>query len=269
MKISIVSVAFNEEKNIAKTIESVLCQTSTDYEYIICDGKSTDKTVEIAQSYREKFEQKGIKYIVNSEKDNGIFDGMNKGIDLASGDYIYFLNAGDRLYSNGVIEKIVAVAKENNAPDVIYGNVMCIERDILFETKAKEELLLDHMSICHQGTFASLKLMKQRKFDLKYSVAGDYNFLLGLKLDGYKFCGVDLIIAYYDMGGVSTKNVFKCYTEQALIKESYNLKVDYKQLKKDIRKNKRAIKIKSLIPKKLWVFWSTKIKKKQLAGKDF
>ena len=269
MKISIISVAFNEEKNIAKTIESVLSQTSNDYEYIICDGKSTDKTVEIAQSYKEKFEQKGVKYIINSQKDKGIFDGMNKGIDLANGDYICFLNAGDRFYSNDVIEKIVKSATDGNSPDVIYGNVMCIERGVLFESKAKEELLTEHMSICHQATFVSLKLMKERKFDLKYTVAGDYNFLLGLKLDGFRFYGTDVIVAYYDMGGVSTKNVTKCYTEQALIKESYGIKVDYSQLKKDIKKNKRAIKIKGLIPQKLWVFWSVRIKKKQAVGKDF
>ena len=109
MKISIITVAFNEEKNIKKTIESVLNQTSDSFEYIICDGKSADKTVEIAKEYKNTFAEKGISYIINSEKNKGIYDGMNKGIDLATGDYIFFLNAGDWFYSDDVIENVVEV----------------------------------------------------------------------------------------------------------------------------------------------------------------
>ena len=112
MKISVVTVAFNEEKNIGKTIESVLNQTSNAIEYIICDGKSTDRTVERANSYKERFAKKGIEYIVNSEKDSGIYDGMNKGIDIATGDYIFFLNAGDWFYSDKIIEEISENKKE-------------------------------------------------------------------------------------------------------------------------------------------------------------
>ena len=107
MKITIITVSFNEEKNISRTIESVLDQTSCDFEYIICDGKSADKTVEIAESYRARFAEKGVAYFVNSKKDKGIYDGMNNGIELATGDYVYFLNAGDWFYSNDVIEQIV------------------------------------------------------------------------------------------------------------------------------------------------------------------
>ena len=107
MKITIVTVCFNEELNISRTIESALNQTSSDFEYIICDGGSKDKTVEIARSYIGAFEKKGVKYIINSEKDKGIYDGLNKGIDLASEQYIYFLNAGDWFCSDNIVEKVL------------------------------------------------------------------------------------------------------------------------------------------------------------------
>ena len=187
MKISIITVSFNEEKNIRRTIESVLNQTSCDFEYIICDGKSTDKTVEIAKEYENAFLKKGICYIVNSEKDKGIYDGMNKGIDLATGDYIYFLNAGDWFYSGDVIEKVVIGAVMHEAPDVIYGDAAGVERGVINYICGDDAKLKEHMSICHQALFASLALAKEKKFDLKYRIAADYNFTLGLKMAGCSF----------------------------------------------------------------------------------
>ena len=129
MKISIVTVCYNEEKNIAMTINSVLRQNDTSYEYIICDGASTDKTVEIAELYREAFEKKGIDYIIKSEKDGGIYFGMNNGIDLATGDYVIFMNAGDCFHGLDVIKNIVDALKDKEyLPDVVYGDATFVER---------------------------------------------------------------------------------------------------------------------------------------------
>ncbi len=265
MKISIITVAFNEEKNIKKTIESVLNQTSDSFEYIICDGKSDDKTVEIAKEYKNAFSEKGVSYIINSEKDKGIYDGMNKGIDLATGDYIFFLNAGDWFYSDDVMENVVNGALSYKNPDVIYGNTVGLEKGVINYMDGDDTKLKEGMSICHQALFASTILMKEKKFDLKYKISADYNFALGLKMEDRSFVKIDIIVAYFSLDGVSTTNVAGCYNEHAAIKESYGIPVDKVKLKKSIRKNEIAQKIKSLIPYRLWIFWSSKIKKKQIA----
>ena len=95
LKFSVVTVVFNGSSVIEKTIESVLNQEYEPYEYLIFDGKSTDNTLEIVNRYQDAFKQKGISFVVVSEKDTGIYNAMNKGVKAAKGDFISFLNAGD------------------------------------------------------------------------------------------------------------------------------------------------------------------------------
>lgn len=264
MKISIVTVAFNEEKNMARTIESVLNQTSIDIEYIICDGKSTDETVEIANTYKEKFAAKGIKYIVNSEKDSGIYDGMNKGIDIATGEYIFFLNAGDWFYSDDTIEKVINVAKENGCPDFIYGDIMRFERGVISPVYASDEFLRERMSVLHPGLFSTTEIMKRNPFELKYSIAADYDFVLNQKLQGKDFFKIDAIISFFAADGVSSKNFIAAEKETEMIRKSYGLPVSSKITKKYIYKMQLDIIIKSWLPQKLWELWSVKVKGKRL-----
>lgn len=256
MKISIVTVAYNEEKNISRTIESVLGQTSDDYEYIICDGKSQDSTVDIARSYAEKFAEKGIDYAVYSEKDNGIYDAMNKGIDLASGDYIIFMNSGDWFYSNDVIDNTIRMATDNGCPQVIYGDVASVQRSVANIIKGDHNSLEKCMSICHQAIFVSVPLIKKIKFDIRYKIAADYNLMLDLKKQEIDFYHMDVVVAYFSGDGVSTTQIEKLHTECADIKEAHGIYVDRKEVKKSIRKGKIKQKIKNIMPKKLWICWN-------------
>lgn len=116
MKVSIITASYNSEKTINKTILSVLEQTYKDIEYIIIDGASSDKTVDIAKEYEH-----GIAKII-SEPDNGIYDAMNKGIKNATGDYIMFLNSDDQLFDETVIEKLSELAQKNNS-DLVWGDI--------------------------------------------------------------------------------------------------------------------------------------------------
>lgn len=270
MKISIVTVSFNEEKNIARTIESVLKQTTCDFEYIICDGKSTDKTVKIAESYEEAFLNKGIDYIINSEKDNGIYYGMNKGIEMATGEYIYFLNSGDWFYSNDVIEKVVAYAIEKNSPDVVYGHVANVERNTVSILRGNDKALYRYMSVCHQGVFASTALMQEHKFNIDYKIMADYDFLLGLKLAGKIFSQIDLVIAYFSVGGVSSvdaKGFIRDLLKIHEMRKSSLGALTKLRLRLGTYKTTVAIAIKAKMPLKLWYWWSIKVKKKTLLEK--
>jgi glycosyltransferase involved in cell wall biosynthesis len=249
---------------MARTIESVLNQTSCDFEYIICDGKSTDKTVEIAESYRARFAEKGVDYIINSEKDKGIYDGMNTGIDLATGDYVYFLNAGDWFYSDDVVEKVVGYSVENSVPDVVFGNVANVERNVVGILKGRDDLY-NGMTMCHQAVFASTTLMKERKYNLKYRIMADYDFLFGLKIDGKSFSYIDKTIAYFSVGGVSSIKPRAFVSDYLDIHKTKNKELGFfskMRVYAATYKTTVAHKIKKAMPEKTWYWWSLKVKKK-------
>ncbi len=127
LKFTVVTAVFNAEDVIEKTIKSVLNQTYTPYEYLIIDGKSSDKTVEIIRKYSKHFEEKNITLKIVSEKDNGIYNAMNKGIDLAEGDFISFLNAGD-WYELDALENINKFYEEDRF-DYIDWEVDCMKSE--------------------------------------------------------------------------------------------------------------------------------------------
>ncbi|WP_339060531.1 glycosyltransferase family 2 protein [Tepidibacillus marianensis] len=126
MKVSIITVSYNSSKTIKDTIESVFSQTYNNIEYILIDGKSKDTTIEIIKSYEKDFEEKGIQFRWISEKDNGIYDAINKGINMATGDVIGILNSDDYFNDNNVVKDIAEVFKGENI-DCIYGNLKYID----------------------------------------------------------------------------------------------------------------------------------------------
>jgi len=114
MTISIITICFNSEKTIAKTIESILEQDYQNIEYLIIDGASKDGTMKIVNSYKKKFNQKGIEYVISSEKDKGIYDAMNKGVGKASGDVVGILNSDDYYAAPDVLSHVVKAFKDND-----------------------------------------------------------------------------------------------------------------------------------------------------------
>ena len=114
-KFSVITVTYNAGKVLEDTIQSVIFQTYRNVEYIIVDGNSKDNTLEIVDKYRNRISQ------VISEPDKGLYDAMNKGIQLATGNYLCFLNAGDEFHDNETLQKIVHTLKGMELPDVIYG----------------------------------------------------------------------------------------------------------------------------------------------------
>lgn len=126
IKISIITVCFNSGETLCDTLESVLAQTYPNIEYILIDGKSTDNTIGMIKQYEERFVKKGIHYTWISEKDNGIYDAINKGIKRATGDIVGILNSDDYYYDDHVIDDIVKNF-ESKQIDCIYGNIIYID----------------------------------------------------------------------------------------------------------------------------------------------
>ena len=124
MILSIITINYNNAQGLLKTLNSVLTQTYTDFEHVIVDGASTDNAVEIIQQYEVDATARGIKVVWVSENDKGIYNAMNKGIKMASGEYIQILNSGDCLSVDTVVNDMLASLKEKEYPEILYGNML-------------------------------------------------------------------------------------------------------------------------------------------------
>lgn len=202
MKFSIITCTYNSEKNIAKTLDSILDQNFQDYEILIIDGKSTDKTLDIVKNYELKFQNK-LKCF--SEKDGGVYDGMNKGIKLAKGEWIYFLNSGDYFNNSKILTKIFEFKKDKNL-DVIYGNIKVEELGVVVGGKFDCEKLLKS-NISHQALFFKKSVFNIiGLYNLKYKTLADWVFnMQWFNNEKIKKAYIDLVIANYELNGLSRR----------------------------------------------------------------
>ena len=171
-KISIIIPTFNSAKTLHECIESISEQTYSNIEIIIIDGVSTDDTIDIIKRYASN--NKKIRFI--SEKDKGIYDAMNKGIDMAEGDFLFFLGSDDKFYNKHVIYNIFSQPQNFNKYDVIYGNVLFKISQKIYDRKFSAYKLL-HKNICHQGIFTRKELFSiLGKFEIHYKALADWVF---------------------------------------------------------------------------------------------
>lgn len=216
--ISIITVSFNSEKTIKRTIESVLNQSYDNYEYIIIDGGSKDNTLEIIKSYQDKFIQKGIRYHFISEKDKGIYDAMNKGIALSQGDIVGLINSDD-YYSENALQ-VVADSYLKDDFDVFYSTIALVYSDGKIRIKkAKNKKYMTSRHWNHPTTFIRGDIYRSHQF-ICHGLYDDYELILRLKKEGYKFVVGNKVIAYFSCEGVTHNNrSFK--KMRSLIKERY------------------------------------------------
>ncbi|WP_320167924.1 glycosyltransferase family 2 protein [Mangrovibacterium marinum] len=170
-RITVITVCYNCVSEIENTIRSVISQSYLNLEYIIIDGSSTDGTLDIIKKYDDK-----ISFWV-SEPDKGIYDAMNKGIELAHGEWINFMNVGDRFASPNTLKNIFSDKRYSKKIKIIYGDVILDRGNTLKTEQALPITQLSYkMPFCHQSSFVRIDLMKQLKYDLKYKIAADYHF---------------------------------------------------------------------------------------------
>lgn len=211
--VSVITISYNAAKEIGKTIESVLAQTFTDYEYVFIDGNSGDDTLAAIESYRAQFESRGIGYRVSSEPDKGIYDAMNKGVRAARGKWVLMLNAGDRLVDERVLADVFS--EEQAAADIVYGDAVLQDENHYAIAKAQPlETITQGMPLCHQCVFVKQEVLVQYGFDLRYRLAADYHQLLRCYVDGKVFRYVPRLISVYDVSGVSERNFSATLAEQ-------------------------------------------------------
>lgn len=202
--VSIITVCFNSEKTIRNTIESVLRQTYKQIEYIIVDGASTDGTVSIIEEYIPLFSGR-LRYI--SEKDCGIYDAMNKGISLASGDVIGIINSDD-WYEPDAVER-AAKCFEKTEAEAVYGEIWLVDQN------GEREYHTCHSTFPpHPGTFIRREVyQKHGMFDLHYKIASDRDLLLRFMAEGVRFTRIDAILANFRRTGISNTRILECAEE--------------------------------------------------------
>ena len=198
MKLSIITINYNNREGLQKTIDSIVSQTWRDFEWIVIDGGSTDGSKELIEKYQEH-----LAYWC-SEPDKGIYNAMNKGIAKAKGDYLNFMNSGDRLYANDTLEKIFF---QNIIEDIIYGNLNCIIGNYNHVSYFPKKLSLHYMltrTIEHQASFIRTSLLKQKGYQEKYHIIADWVAFLSWFCHGASFKHIDVIVATYDRNGISS-----------------------------------------------------------------
>lgn len=202
MKLSVITINYNNRIGLDNTIKSVLSQTSNDFEYVIIDGASKDGSVDIVSSL---IKDTDIKIIFISEKDSGIYNAMNKGIQNATGEYLLFLNSGDIFHSNDIIEKFI---RYNPKSDVVAGKEFFTSDGFIYTPPTSSELNYDylmHWPLMHQSTF-----IKRESFNVvglyneNYRIVSDWEWWIrSLIIHNCTYETLDFIVADFDETGVS------------------------------------------------------------------
>jgi glycosyltransferase involved in cell wall biosynthesis len=210
MKITIITIVFNKEKEIEQTIQSVLNQNYSDIEYIIVDGGSTDSTLSVIERYRSNISK------LISEPDLGIYDALNKGIDNASGEVIGMVHAGDMLFNNNVISDLVQCFSQTGA-DLIYGNTVLVEPSNIERVKRvweggefKPTRFLYGWMPSHSSIYIKRSVFqKYGNYRLDLDIAADYEFLLRVMYKHSVRCSYyPGLVTRFRVGGISNKNLF-------------------------------------------------------------
>ena len=200
MRLSIITINYNNLEGLKKTIDSVISQTFSDYEWIVIDGGSTDGSCELIEQNQNHFAYWCC------EPDKGVYNAMNKGLSHAQGDYMQFLNSGDWLYERTTLEKVFT--QIDNKYDIYYGDMVQVnDGDKLNPITYPDELgffFFPYNNICHQSTFYRRTLFDNNPYDETFWIVSDWAMNLNLLFKGYTFKHIEQIIVYYDNRGKSS-----------------------------------------------------------------
>ena len=205
-KFSIITVTYNAGAVLEDTTQSVITQTYRNVEYIIVDGGSKDHTLDIINRYREHI------HTLVSEPDKGLYDAMNKGIRLATGDYLCFLNAGDELHEDDTLQLMVHSITGTELPDVLYGETAIVDEEGHFlrmrRLSAPEDLnwksFKDGMLVCHQAFFPRRELAEP--YDLRYRFSADFDWCIRIMKKSHTLHNTHLTLIDYLNEGMTTRN---------------------------------------------------------------
>ncbi len=200
MTLSIITINYNNCDGLKRTIDSVVSQTFSDYEWIVIDGGSNDGSFELIEKY-----QKHFTYWV-SEPDKGIYNAMNKGISMAKGEWLLFLNSGDWLYNEDILKKVFSTAHD---ADILYGDVVYhwMDKRGMELVEKPDSLSLYYFykdTLCHQSTFYSQRIFTNHRYNENLHICSDWALYIQLLIENYKFEHLPFCISNFSQDGIST-----------------------------------------------------------------
>ena len=225
-KLSIITVNRNNASGLEKTCLSVITQTFKDFEWIIIDGASEDNSLDIIKQYSNR-----LNYWI-SEPDSGIYEAMNKGIRLATGEYLLFLNSGDFLLHPWTLNEVINEIKNSKYADIYYSDTVDNNFQIL---KYSKNITIDYLlkeAINHQNSLIRRELFSHQLYNENYQIISDwYFFITELLNHNIKFIHINTFIAVYDMHGLSSTKIKQAFAEQKKALRELNLvEQNYKSL---------------------------------------
>ena len=240
VKFTVITITYNAENVLERTLQSVLRQTYEGMEHLIIDGASKDRTLEMAEAYKAESDgmDSGHKVIIRSEPDEGIYDAMNKGLTQASGDYIVYMNAGDFFPADDTLEQIARRCHLNEKPSdelpaVLYGHTDIVDGEGRFlhhrrlqpPTKLTWRSFRHGMLVCHQAFYARTDIAKNLQYDTRYRYSADVDWCIRVMREGERMglplYNIGMVVANYTEEGTTTLH------HQESLKERYRVMVSH------------------------------------------
>lgn len=220
-KLSVITVTYNAQHTLERTLQSVQEQSYPYIEHVIADGNSRDNTVELIQQY----ENEKLNWV--SEPDKGLYDAMNKAFTRSSGDYLCFLNAGDTFFASDSVEKMMRTIDDGESPDILYGETAIVNGKGFFlhmrRLRAPEKLswksFKQGMLVCHQAFIVKKELFEP--YDLSYRYSSDFDWCIRMMKKSKNLHNTHLTLINYLHEGMTTAN------RQASLKERYRIMVKH------------------------------------------
>lgn len=209
MFLSIITINRNNSEALKATLNSVAIQSFCDYEYIVIDGSSSDGSVDVIKGFEDFFSKRNVPYKWVSEPDSGIYNAMNKGIDMATGDYLLFLNSGDTLCDKKTLD---SVHRLHDGSDILLGSVNVVQGDKVISkdngiSHGLSLFALYLYGIPHQGSFIKRSLFDKYKYDESLKINSDWKFFIQkIVLENVSVQIIPLTVANYDNDGLSSNN---------------------------------------------------------------
>ena len=240
IRFTVVTITYNAEAVLQRTLDSVFAQTYKGVEHLIIDGASKDRTLALVEAYKQKSDESETehKVIIQSEPDHGIYDAMNKGLTQASGDYIVFMNAGDCFPQADTLEQVVHRCKLTELPTaelpgVLYGNTDVVDGDghYLHPRRLQPPAKLTWRSfrlgmlVCHQAFYARTDIAKNLQYDTRYRFSADVDWCIRVMREtermGLPLYNIGIVVANYLDEGATTKNHKASLRERYLVMQRH------------------------------------------------
>jgi glycosyltransferase involved in cell wall biosynthesis len=268
MKLSIITINWNNVEGLKKTVESVMRQSCQEFEYVIVDGGSTDGSVDVVKQYSS---MPNLRWV--SERDKGIYNAMNKGIKMASGEYVQFLNSGDSLTDKDVVKKMLDEVEKNGHPDIMTGNLLKdYGKVIIRDSNSLDKINLWHFyngSINHPSSYIKLDLFeKYGLYDESLRIVSDWKWFMNvIVFNDVKPVFVNVDVVLFDTNGISETNeqlnidekliVLRTILRPAVVADYHRYNRDIMMMER-IHRHKLAFKLVKLIERVLFKIESKK-----------